>query len=121
MLATYAGDQCPEGQTWQYMYFLTEPVRVDRRVSEVADYLNAGYRGFTRIHPEKVDAIFNEFGSIDGFIHHVLGGPRGGTDATHVFSPVTQRDIEELDNAGGLAMVLHHSGPQMLTNANLET
>jgi len=91
-----------EGQTWQYMYFLTEPVQVDRRVPEVADYLNAGYRGFTKIHPEKVDAILNEFGSIDEFIYQALGGPRGGTGATRVFSPVMQRDIEELDSADGL-------------------
>jgi hypothetical protein len=91
-----------EGQTWQYMYFLSEPVRVDRRVPEVADYLNAGYRGFTKIHPEKVDAILDEFGSIDEFIHDVLGGPRGGTGATRVFFRVTQRDIEELDSADGL-------------------
>src|SRR5215210_7761274 len=84
------------------MYFLTEPVQVNRRVPEVADYLNAGYRGFTKIHPKKVDAILNEFGSVDEFIHQVLGGPRGGTGATRVLSPVTQRDIEELDNANGL-------------------
>jgi HNH endonuclease len=49
-----------------------------------------------------VDAILNEFGSIDEFIHDVLGGPRGGTGATRVFYPVTQRDIEELDSANGL-------------------
>jgi len=27
------------GETWQYMYFLTRPVDVERRVPEVADYL----------------------------------------------------------------------------------
>src|SRR5215211_6861667 len=51
-----------KGRTWRYMYFLTEPVQIDRRVPEVSDYLNAGYRGFTKIHPKKVDAILNEFG-----------------------------------------------------------
>lgn len=91
-----------EGRTWRYMYFLTKPVKVNRRVPEVSNYLNAGYRGFTKIHPKKVDAILNEFGSVDEFIHQVLGGPRDGTSATRVFSPVTQRDIEELDDADGL-------------------
>jgi putative restriction endonuclease len=91
-----------EGRTWRYMYFLTEPVAIDRRVPEVADYLNAGYRGFTRIRPDKVDAIVCEFGSVDEFIHQVLRGPRGGTGATRVFAPVTQRDIEELDDGEGL-------------------
>jgi putative restriction endonuclease len=32
----------------------------------------------------------------------MLGGPRAGTGATRVFSPVTWRDIEELDEADGL-------------------
>jgi len=91
-----------KGRTWRYMYFLTEPVEVDRRVPEVRNFLNAAYRGFTKIHPEKVDAILSEFGSVDEFIHEVLGGPRGGTGATRVFTPVTQRDIEELDDAEGL-------------------
>jgi len=91
-----------EGRTWRYMYFLTEPVQIGRRVPEVSDYLNAGYRGFTKIHPKKVEAILNEFGSVDEFIHQVLGGPKDGTGATRVFSPVKQRDIEELDNADGL-------------------
>jgi hypothetical protein len=76
-----------EGATWQYVYFLTKPVEVDRSVPEVAEYLNAGYRDFTKIHPNKVDTILNEFGSVDEFIHQVLRGPRGGTDATRVLSP----------------------------------
>jgi hypothetical protein len=62
-----------EGRTWRYMYFLTEPVEIDRRVPEVADYLNAGYRGFTRIRPDKVDAIVSEFGS--GRRVHPPGAP----------------------------------------------
>lgn len=110
VLATYDNGQFAErvwgtdheGRTWQYMYFLTEPVQVYRGVPEVADYLNAGYRGFTKIHPTKVDAILDEFGSVDEFIHQVLGGPRGGTSATRIFSPVTQRDIEDLDDADRL-------------------
>lgn len=91
-----------EGRMWRYMYFLTKPVKVDRGVPEAADYLNAGYRGFTRIHPRKVNAILNEFGTVDKFIHQVLSGPRDGTGATHGFSPVTQHDIEELEDGEGL-------------------
>jgi predicted restriction endonuclease len=64
--------------------------------------LNAGYRSFTKIYPKKVDTILNEFGSVDEFIHQVLGGPKGGTSAARIFSPITQRDIEELDSADGL-------------------
>lgn len=81
------------------MYFLTETVEVDRRIPEVADYLNAGYRGFARINDDKVDTVLNEFGTVDEFIHQVLGGPSGGTAATYDFFLVTQRDMEELEDA----------------------
>jgi hypothetical protein len=74
--------------TWQYMYFLTEPVEVNGSVPNAARYLNAGYRGFVQINDRKVAAIISEFGTVDEFIHQVLGGPKGGT------SPVPQ-DIEE--------------------------
>jgi hypothetical protein len=74
--------------TWQYMYFLTEPVEVNGSVPQAAKYLNAGYRGFVKINDDKVAEIISEFGSVDEFIHQVLGGPRGGT------TPVPQ-DIEE--------------------------
>jgi hypothetical protein len=37
-----------DGKTWKYMYFLTEPLEIHRHVSELADYLYAKYRGFTR-------------------------------------------------------------------------
>jgi hypothetical protein len=58
-----------DGETWQYMYFLTEPVEVEGRVPALGEYLNRAYFGFTRIHPKKVDAILNAFGTVDEFIH----------------------------------------------------
>jgi hypothetical protein len=48
-----------EGRTWRYMYFLTEPVVVDRRVPEVGNYLNAAYRGFTKIHRENAGSAWD--------------------------------------------------------------
>jgi putative restriction endonuclease len=92
-----------EGKTWQYTYFLSEPVDVDRRVPEVADYLNRAYLGFARISPEKVDAILDDFGSIDGFIHQVLGGPESGVGTTHGLHRVTEQDMGELEDAKDLA------------------
>ncbi len=89
----------PEGETWELMYFLTKPVAVDRRVPEVAEYLNAGYRGFARINDAKVDAILLEFGSVDAFIDRALNGPEGGTGTAGGSAFVTDRDMEELEDA----------------------
>ncbi len=38
-----------DGETWQYMYFLTEPDEIAAHVSKVGDYLRRGYFGFTKI------------------------------------------------------------------------
>jgi hypothetical protein len=65
------------GETWEYMYFLTEPLEVDRHVSEFEGYLNAVYRGFTRISDEQLDAILGDYGSVDRFIAEMLGRESG--------------------------------------------
>ena len=54
------------------MYFLTKPFEVHRHVSELADYLNAEYRGFTRISDRKLDEIAAAYGTTDAFIRDVL-------------------------------------------------
>jgi len=91
-----------EGKTWQYAYFLSKPVDVHGRVPQVADYLNRAYLGFARIAPDKVDTILDEFGSVDAFIHQVLGGPTSGVGASHDLDEVSEQDIGELENAEGL-------------------
>ena len=91
-----------EGKTWQYMCFLSKPVDVGGHVAEAADYLNRAYLGFTRISPEKVDAILDDFGSVDVFIHQVLGGPESGVGTAHGFDEVTERDMGDLEDAEDL-------------------
>ena len=58
----------PEGNTWQFMYFLTKPEKVNVGVQDLSDYLNSSYRGFFRIGDEKLDHIRNDFGTIDEFM-----------------------------------------------------
>jgi putative restriction endonuclease len=91
-----------EGKTWQYMYFLTKPVEVYGRVPALGEYLNQAYLGFTRISNEKVDEILNDFGSVDNFIHEMLGGPESGVSTAHGLDGISERDIEELEDAEDL-------------------
>jgi len=58
--------------------------------------------GFTKIANDRVDAILDEFGSVDEFIYRVLGGPEGGTGTGRGFAPVTEQEMEELEDAQGL-------------------
>jgi putative restriction endonuclease len=91
-----------DGETWQYMYFLTEPDEVGGHVFETAGYLRKGYFGFTKIADANVDKILGEFGSVDNFIHQMLNGPESGVGAKRGLAPTTEQDLEKLENAEGL-------------------
>lgn len=65
----------PQGRTWNLMYFLTKPQRISIPVATLADTLNAGYMGFTKISDEKLELIAADFGSVQRFIEtRMLGG-----------------------------------------------
>ena len=55
-------------KTWQYMYFLSKPQKIEVPVSEYKGVLNAQYQGFTRIGDERLANIISEYGSVDNFI-----------------------------------------------------
>lgn len=58
----------PNGNTWQYMYFLTKPITISILVSDLSQYLNNGYMGFTKISEQRLQNIINQFKSLDNFI-----------------------------------------------------
>ena len=62
----------PNGETWQLMYFLTEPEKTDVSLSAVVDYLGERYMGFTRISDTKLSEIRNAFGSVDDFVKQAI-------------------------------------------------
>ena len=61
LLAKYDNSECAEaiwgtndkGQTWRYMYFLTEPIEVYQPLYEFEGYLHSRYQGFTRRSPKR--------------------------------------------------------------------
>ena len=59
-----------DGKTWQYMYFLTEPIPIDFHLNEISmgDSPIKGFRGFARISDERIDFVKDKFGSLDQFI-----------------------------------------------------
>ena len=88
-----------DGETWQYMYFLTEPDDVTGHVFETAGYLRKGYFGFTKISDSNVRKILNDFDSIDNFIHQRLNGPKSGVGTKRGLAPPTEQDLNRLENA----------------------
>ncbi|WP_225616683.1 HNH endonuclease [Variovorax sp. 38R] len=73
-LARAIWGQTPEGKTWEYMYILTQPRAVDVHVTSkpVIDYLNNGYRGFSRIGDERLAKIRGTYGNLENFVEEVF-------------------------------------------------
>jgi EVE domain-containing protein len=57
-----------EGQTWEYMYFLTKPLQIECKVSDLAEDLSQRYLGFTKISDDRVDRLERTYGSLDAFV-----------------------------------------------------
>src|SRR5215472_9109627 len=64
----------PDGDTWEYMYFLQPPVPIQCPAQSLADFLPAGFRGFTPIAADRVQNIVGKYGSIDKFIEQRMMG-----------------------------------------------
>lgn len=90
-LASRIWGQDEDGNTWQYMYLLSRPQRVaiDVMREPVVNYLNKGYRGFTRISDEKVQAILKAYGSLDRFVQQVF---EASFPQTHVERELAQAE-----------------------------
>lgn len=58
----------PEGDTWEYMYFLQPPVPIRCPAQSLADLLPARFQGFTPISADRVQSIVGKYGSVDKFI-----------------------------------------------------
>jgi 5-methylcytosine-specific restriction endonuclease McrA len=80
LLARYDNPECAEaiwgtndeGQTWRYMYFLTEPIEVDQPLYEFEGYLHSRYQGFTRIADARLEEIEEDYGSVEEFVKEIL-------------------------------------------------
>lgn len=57
----------PDGETWEYIYFLTRPVPVNVHLDMLASptLLHARYMGFSKISEERIKGIANRFGSLN--------------------------------------------------------
>jgi hypothetical protein len=80
LLAKYDNPECAEaiwgtndeGQTWRYMYFLTEPMETYQPLYEFEGYLHSRCQGFTRIADARLSEIEEDYGSIEELIKEIL-------------------------------------------------
>lgn len=57
-----------KGETWQYVFFLTKPTRIDISYQELSPFLATSYQGFTRVSPNRADGIVERYGSVEEFM-----------------------------------------------------
>lgn len=69
-LAKRIWGKLPDGKTWEYMYFLTKPIRLNKIIKtiDVSEYLQSQFQGFSKIKDSKVNKIINDFSSIEKFL-----------------------------------------------------
>jgi len=65
------------GKSWEYMYFLTKPIKIDRSISWVGDLLGRDeksliYQMFARMGGENRQAVLDTCGSVQAFIDRLL-------------------------------------------------
>jgi len=77
-----------DGNTWEFMYFLTKPQKVEIPYSELTPELNSTYRGFWGFNEARIDAIREAYGSVDTFI-----GERFGTDTSRPNTPQAELEL----------------------------
>ena len=57
-------------RTWEYMYFIDKPQKINFDLCHIkSKYLHPRYLGFTRISDERISLIENEFKSVENFIN----------------------------------------------------
>jgi MoxR-like ATPase len=64
----------PQGQTWEFMYFLRTPVPLQCAAQVTADVLPAQYMGFTPITADRVQRIVSQYGSVERFVEGRMKG-----------------------------------------------
>ena len=71
----------PEGNTWEYMYFLTKPKKIEALLESIpiGSTPYTKYMGFTRISDERISQIERDWGSTDKFASHFFGIEKGGS------------------------------------------
>ena len=75
-LAEYLWGKGPDGQTWEYMYFLDNLNKISvpyESFNKFFDYSpNYNPQGFIRVNPDKVENLIWKYGSIDIAINQML-------------------------------------------------
>jgi hypothetical protein len=79
------------GETWEYLYFLTKPVKIDAPAYWIADFLSSKesswiYQGFSRIGGGNREALFNTCGSVQNFVNLLVGYKDDGTPPEFVIA-----------------------------------
>tara|TARA_B100000427_G_scaffold257056_1_gene220810 strand:+ start:1313 stop:2740 length:1428 start_codon:yes stop_codon:yes gene_type:complete len=88
-----------DGNTWEYMYFLTRPKKVEIHISSLSNYLNKLYRGFTKISRQKIiNNILEDYDNIDNFIEQSFSFSSEKTvkDLSEFTVPVVKENSREV-------------------------
>ena len=79
------------GNTWSLIHFLSKPLPINVPVRDLADQLNKGYMGFTRISEDRVQALETNYGSVKAFVdQRLINVP---TESLHPLNAIKRDDV----------------------------
>lgn len=86
--------------TWEYMYFLTKPTKINKPASWVADLLGRDeksliYQMFARMSGENRDAVLDTCKSVQAFIDRLLDYEGDGVPPQHRVASRRSEDVAE--------------------------
>ncbi len=89
-----------DGSTWEYIYFLTKPRRIDPPISSkaTAEHIQAQFQGFTKVSDAKTSALIQKFGSVEAFVefmHEPTQGLAQGDVTKETHDPQTAMIFED--------------------------
>ena len=86
-------------KTWEYMYFLDKPQKIEIDLPSLDNYLNARYGGFWKISDEKLDKIRSDYNSINNFIKVEFDYSKNKADAKSSIPKESSKETHIRKNA----------------------
>lgn len=112
-------------QTWEYMYFLRQPIYVSVHATELSEIFGGGPQGFKHVANFRTEILLAEYGSFDRFVQKGLVEATQGEaeiDLSDLLQPPpsTTQTMAELSESQMDELASEHSGSGGFDPVNVE-
>ena len=92
-----------DGKTWEYMYFMEKPKKIDIPLSDISnDYLYKKYLGFTSISDAKIKNILSKYDNLDIFFKDIFFGEKKKDSHHPIVEKIKEEEYQNLNKNNNL-------------------